>query len=273
MSAFLASASLVFALQAAGTAPTPGPCLALAGEEAESFLRTAEVVAVADFKTLGVTRPEKVELRDGGRTCHAVFKTVDEHALKKRFTDGRVELHFSDSFKYEIAAYELDRLVGLGVVPPTVERRIGRDRGSLCLWIEGAITEADRLETAGTHPPDLEAWNRQVATIRLFLALIHDTDYRNINNLLVTPGWKLYKIDSSRAFRTDARLLQEESLRRFSRAVLASLESLERSELDRRLGRWLDARQLDGLWARRNLLLELAARRVASGGEEAVLFD
>lgn len=273
MSAFLASALLVLALQAAGTAPSAGPCLALTADEAESFLRTAEIVSVSDFKSLGVTRPEKVELREGGRTCHAVFKTIDEHALKKKFADGTVELHFSDSFKHEIAAYELDKLLGLGVVPPTVERRIGRERGSLSLWIEGAITEADRLETAGTHPPDLEAWNRQVATIRLFLALIHDTDYRNINNLLVTPDWKLHKIDSSRSFRTAPRLLQEESLRRFSRTVLASLESLERSELDRRLGTWLDARQLDGLWARRSLLLELAARRTAKGGEEAVLFD
>ena len=112
-----------------------------------------------------------------------------------------------------------------------------------------------------------------MATIRLFLALIHDTDYRNINNLLVTPDWKLYKIDSSRAFRTASKLVQEESLRRFSRTVLASLEALERSELDHRLGTWLDARQLDGLWARRKLILDLAERRVAASGEEAVLFD
>lgn len=268
----LASASLLLVLQAGVPAPTRAPGPPLVGEEAEHFLRTSEIVSVSSFKTLGVTRPEKVELSDGRTTAFAVFKTIDEYAMRKRFGDGTFELHFSDSFKYEVAAYELDKLLGLGIVPPTVERRIGRARGSLCLWIEGAFTEAERVKAGDMHPPDLEAWNRQILTARLFLALIHDSDFRNINNLLVTPDWKVYKIDSSRAFRTSTELLQAESLQRFSRRVLAALENLGRPELDERLGEWLDKRQLDGLWARRTLILELARKRIAEVGEIAALF-
>jgi hypothetical protein len=264
--------SLTLALQAAAsTAPVSG--LPIVGADAEDFLRTAEVVAVRDLNAPGVTRPRKVELSDGRRTAFAVFKTVDEHAMRKRFPDGSIELNFSDSFKYEIAAYELDKLLGLGLVPPAVARRIGRDLGSLTLWVEGAVSEAERLQAKDSHPPDLFAWNNQIQTVRLFLELIHDTDYRNVNNLLVTSDWKIYTIDSSRAFRTTRKLQEEETLQRFSRRVLASLEALDRPTLDQRLGEWLDARQLDGLWARRNLILELAARRTAERGEAATLFD
>ena len=267
-----AALSLTLALQAAAsTAPTSG--LPMVGADAEEFLRTAEVVAVRDLNVPGVTRPRKVELSDGRRTAFAVFKTVDEHAMRKRFPDGSTELHFSDSFKYEIAAYELDKLLGLALVPPAVERRIGRDLGSLSLWVEGARTEAERLKAGDSRPPDLVAWNNQIQTVRLFLELIRDTDYRNVNNLLVTADWKVYTIDSSRAFRTTPKLQEEKSLQRFSRRVLASLEALERATVDQHLGAWLDTRQIGGLWARRKLILELAARRIAERGEAPALFD
>ncbi len=123
------------------------------------------------------------------------------------------------------------------------------------------------------HPPDLGAWNRQMHTVRLFLQLIYDTDYRNINNLLVTPDWKIYKIDASRAFRNHLELRKEDSLQRFSRPVLAALRSLTEEELEERLGQWLSKRQIKALWVRRNLILELAERRIAEEGEDAVLFD
>ena len=263
--------SLALALQAtASTAAVSGP--PMVGADAEDFLRTAEVVAVRDLNVPGVTRPRKVELSDDRRTAFAVFKTVDEHAMRKRFPDGSTELNFSDSFKYEIAAYELDKLLGLDLVPPAVARKIGRDVGALSLWVEGARTEAERLKAENGRPPDLVAWNNQIQTVRLFLELIRDTDYRNVNNLLVTADWKIYTIDSSRAFRTTPKLQEEESLQRFSRRALAALETLDRETLGQRLGEWLDARQLDGLWARRTLILELAARRIAERGEAATLF-
>ena len=37
--------------------------------------------------------------------------------------------NLKDHYKNEIAAYELDKLLGLGMVPPTVERKIGREWG------------------------------------------------------------------------------------------------------------------------------------------------
>ena len=140
-------------------------------------------------------------------------------------------------------------------------------------WVDGAITEWERLKVKKLRPPDIEAWNEQMYTVRLFLQLIYDTDYTNINNLLVTPDWKIYKIDSSRAFRNFEELRREGSLEKFSRTVLESLRKLDRAELEKKLKPWLTKRQINALWIRRGLILDLAERRVAEEGEEAVLFD
>lgn len=264
---------LAASLHIEATVPEPSYGLPLRGEAAERFLRTARVISIRALKSKAVTRPKKVELSDGSLTWSAVFKTIYEYQPVKRFDNGEVELNFTDSFEYEIAAYELDKMLNLGIVPPAVRRRINSEVGSLSLWVEGAMTEWERIEVKKKRPPDLEAWNEQMYTIRLFLQLIYDSDYTNINNLLVTPDWKIYKIDSSRAFRTHMELRREGSLERFSRRVLASLRALDRDELETRLDPWLTKKQIEALWVRRGLILDLADRRVAEQGEEAVLFD
>ena len=264
---------LAASLHIEATVPEPSYGLPLRGEAAERFLRTARVISIQALKSKAVTRPKKVELSDGSLTWSAVFKTIDEYQPVKRFDNGEVELKFTDSFEYEIAAYELDKMLDLGIVPPAVRRRINSEVGSLSLWVEGAMSEWERIEVHKKRPPDLEAWNRQMYTIRLFLQLIYDTDYTNINNLLVTPDWKIYKIDSSRAFRCHMELRREGSLERFSRRVLASLRALDRDELETRLDPWLTKKQIEALWVRRGLILDLADRRVAEQGEAAVLFD
>ena len=272
LSAFLVL-FLVTAQQTAQPESTPVWGLPLHGEEAEIFLDTAEIVSVKSFKTKGVTRPMKVKLSDGEQTHYALFKTIDDFKPVKTFGGGEKELQFTDCFEYEIAAYELDKLLGLGIVPPTVRRRIGRQVGSLQLWIDGAMTEWERLKVRKVHPPDMVAWNDQMYTIRLFLQLIYDVDYNNVNNLMVTPDWKIYKVDASRAFRNHKQLREEAILERFSRKVLASLRALTQEDLEENLGPWLTKTQLKSLWVRRNLILELAERRVAENGEDAVLFD
>ncbi len=264
---------LALFLQTVVPTPTPSWGLPLEGTAAENFLRKAEVVAVSAFETKGITRPKKVELTDHGLRCFAVFKTINEYSPRKKFVGGGMELAFSDSYKYEIAAYELDKLLGLGIVPPAVERRIKGEVGSLSLWVEGSITEWERLMERDIHPPDTDSWNDQIFTVRLFLQLIYDTDYQNASNLLVTPDWKVYKIDSSRAFRTHRKLRREDALMRFSRTVLDELRRLTRDELKEVLSPWLSKAQIDSLWVRRDLIIELAERRVAELGEDEVLFD
>jgi hypothetical protein len=245
--------------------------LPLAGAEAEEFLKTAKVVDRTPLGT-GVTRPDRLTLTDGGRTCRALWKTIHERKLGlQRLEAGGVEFDFRDSWKSEVAAYELDKLLGLGLVPPTVERRVEGRTGSLQMWVEGAMTDADR-RVKGLEAPDAEAWNAQMYRLRLLHQLTCNTDFRNARNVLLDPSFRLYAVDSSRAFRIQTNLLNPEDLARFSRVALDRLRALDRPTLVARLGRWVAKAQIDGLLARRDAILDLAESRVAERGEAAVLY-
>ena len=263
---------VILAVQGAAVEP-PTPALALEGAAAEVFLLEAEVTDLEGFGSKGITKPRKATLTDAGRTLYAVFKDIDDYEPKSKTPDGRVFFSLSDSFKHEVASYELSKLLGLDIVPPTVGRNIDGKNGSLQLWVDGSMREWERKNVKKLIPPDMDRWNNQIATIKLYLQLIWDTDFNNISNLLVDESWKLWKIDASRAFYVDKKLRREDSLNRFSRKVLAALETLDREALDTTLERWLSARQIEALWQRRTRILELAAENAAKFGEESVLYD
>jgi hypothetical protein len=256
----------------------PSPCraqeasgLPLSGEAAETFLKTAQVVHKKGLGT-GITHSDQYTLTDGTRTCKAVFKTIDEFKRGvTSFEGGGVVVDFSDSWKHEVAAYELDKLLGLGLVPPTVERSFGRTKGSLQMWVEGAMTEADRKERK-LAPPELRAWNLQMYRVRLLHQLSFNTDFRNIRNVLVDRSFRVYAVDSSRAFQVYTDLLAEKELLCFPRAVLEAMKTLDRKTLDARLGRWLDGPRIETLLKRRDRILAVAQRRIQEQGEGAVLF-
>jgi hypothetical protein len=76
------------------------------------FLLSADVIASRETGT-GTTRPRRLTLSDGVRTHDALFQTIDERALTQRLGRTR-ELNFVDAYRYNIAAYELADLIGLG---------------------------------------------------------------------------------------------------------------------------------------------------------------
>jgi hypothetical protein len=268
---------LAVALAGPGQAP-PGPepapkarahGLPLEGEAAEVFLKTAEVVERRPSSE-GVTQSERIKLSDGTRTLRAVRKTVDIfHRGVTEFQDGTTQVDFRDSWKFEVAAYELDKLLGLGMVPPTVERTINKTPGSVQMWVEGALT-VPGLEERQLKDPDSRHWNRQVYNARLLRQLTYDTDSTNINNDLIDPDFRLYAIDFTRAFRNSSALRSEDDLDRFSRSTLDALARLDRATLKDRLGRWLNAAQIYGLLKRRDRILALAKKLVAARGESVL---
>jgi hypothetical protein len=157
------------------------------------------------------------------------------------------------------------------MVPPTVERSFGRTTGSLQMWVEGAMDESQRKQKK-VAPPDPRAWNEQMYKVRLLHQLSYNTDYRNIRNVLIDKTFRVYAIDSSRAFAVYDDLRSENELLRFSRTVLEGLKTLDRPTLDARLGRWLNGPQIQTLLKRRDKILALAERRVQEQGEAAVLY-
>ena len=250
-------------------APQEG--LPLTGPQAETFLREAKVRNREDIG-IGVTKPQKLTLSDGTTTCPAAWKTVDIYRPGiTRLAEGELEANFRDSYKFEIAAYELDKLLGLGLVPPTVERRVRGQVGSLQLWIHGTFSEWDRRQD-NLKLSSPRAYVEGMLSVRLFHQRTHNIDYRNARNILIGRD-HVWAIDHSRAFRNDEELIGEIELERFSRPALEALRALTMAAMREHVGKWLSKRQLEAILARRDLIVERADTLITERGEDVVLFE
>ncbi len=156
-------------------------------EKLEHFLRKAKITERKKIGT-GITNPQKVTLEMDGVVMNGVYKKVDEK---------------HDSWRNEIAAYELDKLLGLAMVPPTVKRSIRGRKGCLQLWVTGTV-----MNEYEESFPDMDAWHQQVSVMWLFDDLIANID-RHLNNAMVSPGKRLMLIDNSKTFRIEKRLLND----------------------------------------------------------------
>lgn len=276
VAACLTSAGLSGSVHAGQAARSPAPTpahsavSAFQGEDAEAFLSAARIVRVRAIGR-GVTRPQRVTLELDGVTHDAVFKTIDSqrHGLT-RFSNGRFALGLTDSWRAEVAAYRVDRMIGLGMVPATVERTVHGTQGSLQWWVDAEMSEADRVER-GVRVPDVDAWARQRFDLYLFDELIDNVD-RHLNNLLVTHAFEIRLIDHSRSFNDRRTLRHPERLRRFSRSLLEALEALDFVRLRAEVGRQVSDVRIRGLLERRDCLLKLARDRIAQYGETAVVY-
>src|ERR1700747_462333 len=85
---------------------------ALTKEQMKQFLLTAKVIKSGPARK-GITHTLRLTLTDGTITHDAHFQPIDEHAATKQMADGHMEMNFVDSYKYNIAAYELAALLGL----------------------------------------------------------------------------------------------------------------------------------------------------------------
>jgi hypothetical protein len=242
------------------------------GERArrEQFLKTAEVVKAVPAGS-GVTDSWRLTLRDERLTHDAHFQSVDERAQKKRVPGG-VEIGFVDSYRYNVAAYRVASLLGLaGMVPVSVERSWQGKTGAMTWWVDDVMMdEIERVEK-GVLPPHAESWRRQVANVKLFSQLIYDTD-RNQSNVLITHSWGVWMVDFTRAFRPWTKLPATERPERCARDVHHRLRALTREELSKNVGGLLKRGEIEGVLARRDLLLEHFEALIRERGESAVLY-
>ena len=150
--------------------------------EMREFLLSAEVIASRETGT-GTTRPRRLTLSDGARTHDALFQTIDERALTQRLGRTR-ELNFVDAYRYNIAAYELANLIGLGhMTPVTVEQVWDRKRGSLSWWIDDVMFDEATRRKERRWPEDMAHWMEQQARMLAFTELVYDTDRNQTNQL------------------------------------------------------------------------------------------
>lgn len=220
---------------------------------------------------VGVTAPELRTIECDGRERRVVVKQVDAaEAGTTRFDDGTFELGFTDSYRYERAAYLLDRELEMNMVPVAVLREVGGDKSALIEFIDHAQHQEDSPHTPS--PRQRALLGRAKGVMALFDALIYNTD-RNVTNLLVdNEDWRLYLIDHSRAFRTHRRLPEDYKGTGtcLPAGLYERLRGLEEKPLIELLRHAISKPQIKAILARRDRLVERIEADREQRGDEAV---
>jgi hypothetical protein len=222
----------------------------------EDYLRTAEANKIEEIG-VGVTKPRRVYLAPGGPFDRMAWKTI---------TSG-IHSGYWESYKSEIAAYELDKLLGLDMVPPTVERRLKGDLGAAVMWVSPTKSFKDLGGPPAPPPAKQSSWVRQLVRAKMFDNLIANID-PNLGNWLVDPSWNLILIDHTRSFTTRKEMVHQ--LTRVDRELWERMKGLTAESLTAALGKWMGGREVRAILERRDRMETVIAKLVAANGESAV---
>jgi hypothetical protein len=235
-------------------APAPADAPAsLSRAEQETFLAKARIVRTRNV-SLGVTGTLRATLTDGRVTHDASIQTVDE--FRPLFQGRRaMELNFRDAWRYNVAAYRLDRLLDLGMIPPSVERSYQGMQGAFTWWVDDVLMDEGARLKKKMPTPDARRWNEQMWHVRLFDQLIDNTD-RNLGNLLIDTDWRIWMIDHTRAFRLGERPRAPGDIVRCDRAVFERLVALDLPGVTAAMERYLLAPEIKALLLRRDAIVE-----------------
>jgi hypothetical protein len=244
----------------------------------EEFMLTAEIVK-SERIGQGVTKPWKLYLKKGDVEGLGAWKDID----KTLGGGGR------DSWKYEIAAYRLDKLIGLGMVPPAVEKAFRGKPGALSLWADTRYSLLEVMEQGVKMPVSaLNSTEDMGYVYRLWCSLIANDDPTQ-ENIRYTGDWRMILIDHSRAFRSDRKYTERLVfglngikryqadgrpfiIRRVPRALLERIKALDFDAVKQAVGSCLADKEIQSVVARVKLIEAEMAEMVRQYGQASVLY-
>jgi hypothetical protein len=243
-------------------------------EKWEEFLKTAEIVGQEQpfSDREAVTKPWVLTLEKEGITQRAIWKNCE----------GRMR-GFVENWRWEIAAYLLDKHLGLNMVPPTVEKRFQNNRGSCQLWVNAKMSLKDKYEQDIKTPSyKVFPWNRALYLQRAFDNLIANED-RHQNQYLIMEDWRMILIDHSRSFRTSGKfakkLIYDEKykegprlMKQLPRAFVEKLKALDAAAIKGVVGEYLTDKEIEFVLIRKELILDWLDKHIKKEGEANVLY-
>lgn len=241
-------------------------------ERIEKFLSTAEIIKSEEIGE-GVTKPLRLTLRQGDTECRGCWK--NPRGIKEGFLEG---------WQYEIAAYRMDKLLGLDMIPPTVEREFDGKKGSLQFWVDSEMSDLERMDQGISIPAqNLEEWNKRKYLMRAYDCLIANDD-RTQQNIRYTADWRMILIDHSRSFRSSKEYCQRlvygkngikgaKLFRQLPRDFIERVKALDFEMIKGALGPYLEDKEIKAILLRKDLLLKEIAEMIEEKGEDQVLYS
>ncbi|NIO47957.1 MAG: hypothetical protein GTN73_00745 [Candidatus Aminicenantes bacterium] len=244
-------------------------------QEIEEFLKTAEIVRFEDIPE-GVTKPIRLFLKKGDVEMSGAWK--NPRGMQKGFLEG---------WQYEIAAYEMDKLLELNLIPPTVEREFKGKQGSLQFWVQVEFSELTVFEQKiGIPRSKFNNKENMKYLTRAFDSLIGNDD-RTQQNILYTKDWRTILIDHSRAFRSSKKYTKKlmygakglkkaagrpQLFRRLPRSFVEKVKALNYDNIKNAVGPYLKEKEIKAILIRKELLLKEIEEMVKEQGEDKVLY-
>ena len=208
----------------------------LSADELQTLLETGEIVSENEDGETGRTL---VSVSDGAYTVSAIFN-------KRR---GR-------GFYPDVAAYRLDRLLGLDMVPVTVMRTVGRSEGSL-QFLPQRISDEGQRSASGQGGGASCALPLQWEAMYVFDVLIYN-EGRSLQRMVYEPSvWNLILIEHERAFKSSKGRpphLSSASIK-VSEGWRKALRALDDTVLAENFSDVLDKKRLKSLGTRRDQLI------------------
>ncbi len=243
----------------------------------EQILLNAEIIRSEEIGE-GVTKPYRLFLKHGDQEVKAAWKNPS--GMMGGYLEG---------WQYEIAAYRLDKLIGLNMIPVAVEREFQGQPGALVLWAENKYSLLEIAEQ-GIEFPDsaLVQVNKMKYLARAWDSLVANED-RTQQNILYTEDWRTILFDHSRSFRSARKFTRrlmfgENGIQKFQtgRAILfrqlprwfvANIKGLTLESIKETVGPYLTDQEIEAVLARRDLLLKEIGDMIKSLGEANVLYE
>ncbi len=238
----------------------------------EEFLLNAEIVKAEEVGH-GVTKPLRLYLKSNGKEDSGCWKNPQ----------GKIQ-GFLEGWQYEIAAYRMDKLLDLNLIPPTVERVYKGKKGSLQYWIETEYSYLDVIEDKIPIPIKMIQNFEKIKYItRAFDCLIANED-RTQQNLRFAPDWRVILIDHSRAFRSSKKftrqlmfgkkgIMGDKPFRQLPRSFVEKLKTLNFENIKNAVGAYLKDAEINSILKRQELILKEIDEMIKEQGEANVLYD
>jgi hypothetical protein len=187
-----------------------------------------------------------LQIEGDGRSVSAYFK----------------EIAGEENFVPELAAFRIDRLLQLGMIPVTVRREIDGKQGTLQFVPADTMTERERVANGETWATPCPI-DKQMRAMRVFDSLI-GIPMRTPSSMLYSPeDWLLMLVDHERAFDTGLGRPADanETELRVGDQWRSRLQELSNEILQKELGDVLDSGRQKTLQQRRDTLIRYSLDR------------